>query len=1495
MAGPISYEQLFQSLGPGAQELKEFTTSVQGLNRNYKNLAKSLDADAQRIATGLATVQASLQATRNGIAQTNVSSEKERGALQALSAQVAALAREQDNYKKALDGQNTVRGAAKKATDELTASLKRQQQGLKEAYAAGDIARMKVYAARIVETKAATDQLSKAIRGTNSELTAVSGSYNRLALDTKALGDQIRAMPGGFDATNAAAQKLKLQFYDNTQKLKDFDRELNQNFREVGSYAKGILEAVSALERQKTALQADTVALQQQQRATGLTADQQNKLQAELEQTQAELGKVNGQLRQYGVQSGQASGFTANIQKGMGGLVQSFAGAYYGLQGLATGLQQLFEKNVQYSDQAVAVRKTTGQTAEEFDNLATNLKKLDTRTSLSGLLDIAKVGGQLGKSKDEIEGYTKAIDVAVQALGDDFSGGAEQIATELGKIEMVFRKTLGPDQNQNLLDIGSAINEIGAEGAATAPFLTDVALRVGATAANARLGLKDVLAYAAVLQETGSNAETSGTALNRLFNTLSTKTQESFAIAKLANSNLTLTEFRRLVNTDFQGAIQLFLRGLNAGGTNTTKFNRLLGTLKLSSGEAKNAITTLAKNTELFAERQKTANEQLQNGTSLAEEAALVNDNLAGSWEKTKKSIVDFVTDGAVGKGLKSFLDDTRRDISGLVGLLGKAADGFTYLATKAKLVKPVSVEQFGATAASTKALLNQAEAAEKLLNRYEELAGATNRSAGQEQEMADAALKLQKTLGASVVSLDKETGKFKLNTGATRDAIAARQALATQNERVLVRGLKNAESAVEATQKLQAKLTEQVSGATAKLDLSGMSAERRKELEQAVRDRQALRDEFGKIGIKQVDSQGTQMFSKKELDAAQAMLDAEIRLKDNGALLKKQQQDVANAQAALNSVRKAGTKVVQEVIDGEDTTIEKDKEKKKSIADVAKAEYELQKQRLEARLADLNRQAENPANSEEVRLDATRKAADVRRSLAKLERDELIREAAQSYKDQINGQQALEKTRIRLREAFAEQMLGIERDLTKDELALRNSILDQLGEVDKLILQQEIDTLDLIAQNEQNDYQTRQQAALDASARRLEIIEIEYDARIRAAKGNAEEIAKIEADTEAKRKQALTSTRPFNSDLANSDLAKQYVQDQLALENQLAAGLISKRDYYKELRRLDNDYSLQQVINLQKDGARQIEADQAALQRARELQQKKDELRQHEGELIIEGLQNLQQLSDSFFEIGAQRRNRELQDVQLKKDAELKVAGENEELKAQIEETFRKRELAIKQKQAKADKTAALFNVALNTAMAVTSVLSTGGGTRYADFGISAGILSAIVIAQGLAQAAAIVARPIPQYFKGRDGGPAEWAMVGERGAELVSTPSGGAQMFAGPTVTYLPQGATVHTASETRDIVRENRFINNRLLTQPYQQELTRSSTAIERLSAPVVDNRSVHALAEANRRENDRLIKAWYERPEYRMTEDGMQRFERRGSNIIQHTNKRHKRND
>ena len=1466
MSGAVSFSDLFDPMGPGRQELDDLTKTIGSLNRSVKLLSKNLDADGQRISAGLAAIRNQTAGLREQATLLSQAAQAEGTSLRNLQGQVADLAKQQNLLQQAQAGAARAQELAQEATKGYNGELKKQREALREAFAANDTQAI-VKAAKAIQTlKNDSEDLNRALRGANSSYTAAAGSFRAMENEARALDLQLKALGNGMDADSAEAQQLKARLAEVNQSMISFTRDVNQGYKNVGRYAESIIEAVGALEKQKTALLANAQALSTQARVTDLSAEEQQKLQTEIKQTEQQLNKVNGELRGYGV------GVQDNLAPTKD-FIGKLAGVYFALQSVSQAFGKVFSDNAEYSDAAVAVRKTTNLTAEEFDILRAKLDALNTRTGLKGLLDEAAIGGELGVAKEQIAGFVEGLDVSVNALEDDFKGGAEEIAKSLGKINNEFGKSLGDDIKTNLINIGSAINQLGAVGAATAPNLADVALRVGAVASNAGLGLDKVLGYAAVLEELGYTSEVSGTSLNRLFNTLSSKREQSFAIAKLADSSLTLKQFTHLINTDFGAAIDLFLKGLNKGGTTTTKFNDLLGTLKLQSGEAKAVITSLAKNTDLLAERQQVANQELRVGTSVAAEAALKNENLAGSWEKLKKAISSTVVGSAVGSFFKDILDGANRLLS--MGNEKKLQDA------KMREIQ-LSGEQIGAN-------LRTANSARDLLARYEQLTTAHTalQAKGQKptlqqtRELDLITLKLRDSLGDSIGTINQQTGAFELNTGAVKEAIQARLLLSNQTASSAFLRLDKLAQEEKSQKATVADLQRTVALRKQEVELQGFSLQRAQQLSLADTESRAE----GKGGLHDFDSGPIDKYNESERQLALATI------KLNGVQSLKAQQlkildDLGLKNAASNALQTKAVKVKTDV-DNSDT--DGLKKKKQAIADVTKEEAALAKQRLEARLADLNRQSENPANSETVRADAVKKAAEVRLQIARVERDELIHEAALKFKDQVNGEQALGVATIRAREAFSAKALGIEREKDKALIALHNALLDQLGEVDKLVIGAELTALEAVSSNRNLSYEERHQADADAAARHIELIAIEADKEVRAAQGNAEKITAIRQkqanDTEA----ILKGEKSFDSEKTIDAQEASYGRLGLALEGLHSKGLVSERNYQRQIQQLENQREKEAIDALEREYGETAEvvARKTALLKKASAEERADaqETARLKGELINEGLNQVRGFSDAYFTIQANNNEAALNDLQHRKEEELTVAGDNLELKAQTEEKYRKLELEAKRKQAKLDKQQALFNVALNTAQAVTSVLSSGGGTHYLDFGITAGILTAFVIAQGLAQAVAIASKPLPSYFKGRRSGPAETALVAEHGPELIGQPSTGFRLVAQQAITQLAAGDRVYTAPETRDVLRDHELISGRLVARQQQQDTDQQTASIRSVGGQAqamaaAEARQQHQQA---RLDTERIVGAIHGITMYALEEDGLYRYTQRQNSV------------
>lgn len=154
----------------------------------------------------------------------------------------------------------------------------------------------------------------------------------------------------------------------------------------------------------------------------------------------------------------------------------------------------------------------------------------------------------------------------------------------------------------------------------------------------------------------------------------------------------------------------------------------------------------------------------------------------------------------------------------------------------------------------------------------------------------------------------------------------------------------------------------------------------------------------------------------------------------------------------------------------------------------------------------------------------------------------------------------------------------------------------------------------------------------------------------------------------------------------------------------------------------------------------------------------------------------------------------------EAKQDANKKYLSEKE-----LEEKKAK----LKLRQQKLDKANAIFQIGLSTAMAIMSIWAQ---VPKVDFGATTIALTAAAAALGATQLAIAAAKPLSQYEKGRKGGAGEYALVGEKGPEVM----------------YVPHGASIIPNNKINDIsawgaygvpqipIPASANINNETLTQ-------------------------------------------------------------------------------
>ncbi|HCR75354.1 MAG TPA: phage tail tape measure protein, partial [Chryseobacterium sp.] len=342
------------------------------------------------------------------------------------------------------------------------------------------------------------------------------------------------------------------------------------------------------------------------------------------------------------------------------------------LAGVALSVQEVIDRNNELTDAMSAVEKSTGLTTSEVKELSSAFNDLDTRTKSLDLLKIAEIGGKLGVPKAEILDFTREVDKAYVALGDSFSGGVEAVAEKIGKIKGLFKETKDLDFATALNKIGSGLNELGAEGAASEENMSDFALRVGQLPDSLKPTVAETLALGGAFEESGIDAERASSGYSTFVRTAA---KDAAGFAKVMH--LTQSEVEKLINED---PLQFFLKfSEGAKGLDPVKLAQILDGLKLNSNEVISIIGAASENTDNFRKSIESSNIAINEATSLQQEFDKVNNNAAAIYEKVQKKFAAIFTSDTVAKALGWLVDMIGR----LIGVTNKSGDevsGFTSL-----------------------------------------------------------------------------------------------------------------------------------------------------------------------------------------------------------------------------------------------------------------------------------------------------------------------------------------------------------------------------------------------------------------------------------------------------------------------------------------------------------------------------------------------------------------------------------------------------------------------------------------------------------------------------------------------------------------------------------------------------------------------------------------------------------------------------------------------
>lgn len=342
-----------------------------------------------------------------------------------------------------------------------------------------------------------------------------------------------------------------------------------------------------------------------------------------LKEVQAELSKVKKEM-----QPDNSKSFIDKIKDGINDWGATAAAATAAFAGVVMSGKAAVQAYADMEAEEANVRKFTGMTADEVASLNEEFKKLDTRTSREELNKLAQEAGRLGKTAPEdVLGFVKASDQLNVAL-DDLGEGA---TLTLSKLTGIFGDEERYGTEKSLLKVGSVINELSQNCSASAPYLAEFSSRLGGIAAQSKMTISQVMAFAAVLDSNNLAVEASSTAVGQLITSIY---QEPAKIAKAAGMDV--TKFSKLVKEDMNGALIALFEQLNRFG-GMESLASVFDSMGTDGARAIPVLAALSGHVDTLKWQQEQANEAFKEGISVTNEFNVQNNTVQAQLDKAKK------------------------------------------------------------------------------------------------------------------------------------------------------------------------------------------------------------------------------------------------------------------------------------------------------------------------------------------------------------------------------------------------------------------------------------------------------------------------------------------------------------------------------------------------------------------------------------------------------------------------------------------------------------------------------------------------------------------------------------------------------------------------------------------------------------------------------------------------------------------------------------------
>lgn len=374
-----------------------------------------------------------------------------------------------------------------------------------------------------------------------------------------------------------------------------------------------------------------------------------NELKQAYNQLSKELNQLNTKSKEFNEKQKDLKNLKKNIENATGAITQHGNSwqtavknltAYVGLFGVFNAIKDTvtsaIKKNFEYSSSLTDIRKVSGLTMQDVNKLSEELAKIDTRTSVDGLAQLAYQGAKLGMGKYGVEGMKQFVAAADQinvAIGEEMG---EEALPALSK--MVETMGLIPKMGieKAMLATGSAMFKLSSTSTSTSTNIVEFAKRLTGVSRTAGITTDQLLALGSASDSLFLMPEVSATAMSK------------FIVALQKNHNLIEKDLgipdgtikRMYAAGNAMDAIVMVLEKMRDKGN----MNALGGIFKDLGSDGQRLVTamvTMSKNVDVLKDHLYESKEAFEEATAVTSEYTMQQQSAAGIldrannlWEK---------------------------------------------------------------------------------------------------------------------------------------------------------------------------------------------------------------------------------------------------------------------------------------------------------------------------------------------------------------------------------------------------------------------------------------------------------------------------------------------------------------------------------------------------------------------------------------------------------------------------------------------------------------------------------------------------------------------------------------------------------------------------------------------------------------------------------------------------------------------------------------------